>query len=45
MFAANDDILNVEAVGRQNIYAILQFLSYKMEKQEKINRAHEKAVG
>jgi hypothetical protein len=45
MFASNDDLLNVEAIGRQNIYSVLQFISYKMEKQEKINKAHEKAVG
>jgi len=45
MFAANDDILNVEAVGKLNVYQVLQFISYRIDKQDRIKRANEKAVG
>jgi hypothetical protein len=45
MFAANDDLLKVEEIGKQNIYSVLQYLAYRIDKQERINKAHEKSVG
>lgn len=45
MFASGEDLLKVEGIGKQNIYAVLQFIAYKIDKEDRIRRAQEKAVG
>ena len=45
LFASGEDLLKIEPVGKLGVYSVLQFISYKIDKEVRRKREQDKSVG